>query len=336
MARDLSQKLRELVIHVEPGENEMRLDHFLGERVFWRSRTDLQSRIKAGTVLLNGSGSKSSSRVKTGDTVTVMIRPEDLPDQDPSTIPIDVLFEDESIIVVNKQADLIVHPTGKHVYDTLMNALHLRYRLSGEADQGVEPHVVHRLDRNTSGVLVVAKTQEAKQALYSAFSNRRVGKSYLALCEGTVADDKGEIEQPIGPDTESHIRIKMAVRPDGQASRTSWEVVERVPGHSLVKVRLHTGRQHQIRLHLSWLGHPILCDPLYGDPRSVGLAEEPDAPILDRQALHASEISIEHPVTGEVMEFHAPFPKDMEKCLDHLRSDRHLDHLADHQSSRWV
>lgn len=329
MAKDLSQPIREVVLTVQASEAEMRLDHFLGDRIFWRSRTDLQHRIKTGTVLVNDGRAKPSTRLHARDVVRVKVRPEDMPDQDPSTIDVDVLFEDDAMIVVDKQAGLVVHPTGRHVYDTLMNALHLRYR-----DDDVEPHVVHRLDRNTSGVLVVAKSFATKQVLQDAFQNREPDKRYLALCVGTL--DAGlEVDAPLGRDEEAEIRLKMCVRDDGQPSRTAVEVVERFDTHTLVRAKPITGRQHQIRVHLAHIGLPIVADPLYGDPRSVG--GDPDGePLLRRQALHAAELRITHPVSGEEMEFATPLPEDMAACVEVLRGGGTLHLLADEQSSRWA
>ncbi len=330
MAKDLSQFLQEVKFQVKDEDVDLRLDHFLVDKIFWRSRSDLQARIKRGAVLLEGKTTKPSSRLKLGDEVVVIVSPEDLPDQDPRDITIETIFENDQVIVVNKQAGVLVHPIGRHVYDTLMNALHLRFRHEGK---NTEPHVVHRLDRDTSGVLVVAKNQEAKQHLQQIFQNRHPRKEYLALVEGVIQEDKGEITASLGPDEKAEIRIKMCVRKDGQKCRSLWHVVERFPHHTLVRVAIETGRQHQIRLHLRHIGFPVVADPLYGDPRSVGrLGEEP---ILERQALHAALLELQIPGAPGAQEFQAPLPQDMADVVEILRAGESLVQSRDVQSSRW-
>ncbi len=330
MAKDLSKHLEEVRFFAKQEDCDLRLDHFLVDKVFWRSRSDIQERIRKGGVLLRGVKSKPSARLRLGDEVVVIVRAEDLPDQDPQDIPIAPLFENDSIIVVNKQAGILVHPSGRHVYDTLINALHLRFKKErGSADA----HVVHRLDRDTSGVLVVAKTQAAKQYLQQVFQNLHPRKEYLAIVEGRMTQDEGEITAAIGPDDKAEIRIKMCIRDDGQNCRSIWNVEERFENHTLVRVRIETGRQHQIRVHLAHISHPIVADPLYGNPMSVGVLGE--APLLERQALHAAFLAIEIPGASGMQEFRAPLPKDMQATVDHLRLGGDLVGLRDIQSARW-
>ncbi len=331
MARDLSQILQHVTFVVGDEDVGRRLDHFVGDKVFWRSRSDLQKRIKAGAILLDGATTKPSLKLRAGQIVTVQVRPEDLPDQDPAAIAVEVLFEDDDIVVVNKQAGLVVHPTGRHVYDTLMNALHLRYRDNPEAS----PHVVHRLDRMTSGVLVVAKREASKKILQDAFEAREPEKVYHALVEGEPNEETFDVEQPIGSDEASAIRLKMCVRADGAFARTRFRVLERFDDLSVVEATLETGRQHQIRVHLSWAGWPVLADPLYGNPHSIGFESNGEAPTLRRQALHAGELSLTHPRTREALTFRAPWPSDMQKLLDGRRSGRLLKQMDDEQSGRW-
>ena len=335
MAKDLSRQISEVRFRVGPAESGQRLDHFIGDRVFWRSRTDLQKRVRAGTVLINGSPRKASAAVREGDEVTVLVNPEDLPDQDPASIELSIIEEDEHMVVLDKQPGLVVHPTGRHVYDTMMNALALRYRLNGEAEAGVEPHVVHRLDRNTSGVMVVAKNFESKQFLQDEFQSRRPQKAYLALCEGLVEQDEGAIDFPLDRDPNAEIRLKMGVIEGGLASLTNFEVVERFEEHSLVRALPRTGRQHQIRVHLAAVGHPIVADPLYGDPRSVGV-EGGAGPLLERQALHAEQLHIKHPTRKVERHYEASCAPDMQALIDALRDGRRSRHLQDDQSARWA
>lgn len=330
MAKDLSHIVDRVTFTVGDGEDGMRIDHFLAEKVAWRSRTELQERVKSGIVKLNDQAIKPSHRVKKGDSVVIFVRPRDLPNQNPADIPIEIIYEDDAIVVVHKQAGLMVHPAGLHVYDTLMNALWLRYKSMPNA---TEPHVVHRLDKDTSGVLVVARTAEAKQRLQRHFEDRGPKKSYLALCAGVVKDDAGTIDLPMDRDEKAAIKLKMAVLPGGMPSLTTYEVVERFAAHTLVRAEPHTGRQHQIRVHLAAIGHPILVDALYGDPRSVGKADGTE--LLLRQGLHAERLSFDHPMTRQRCTFTAPLAKDMAAVVDHLRTGAPLAALIDRQSQKW-
>ena len=334
MSRDLSQFIEAVELSAGIQDDGLRLDHFLVDKIFWRSRTDIQTRIRQDRVLVNDDRAKPATRMRPGDLVRVLVSPEDLPDQDPAKIELDVLAEDRDIVVLNKQPGLIVHPIGRHVYDTLMNALHLRYRLNGEADLGVLPHVVHRLDRDTSGVIVVAKNSDAKQFIQREFEQRSPRKEYLAIVEGLVEDDAGVIDLAIGSDEDARVRLAMKVRPDGLPSRTDFEVLERFAAHSLVRAIPKTGRQHQIRVHLAARGHPLLADPLYGDPHDLG--SDPDGVVLlGRHALHAERLHLRHPATGAIDDWTADLAGDMAAILGALREGRTLCRLGDRQSSRW-
>lgn len=315
--RDLSEPLRELVYAVEPADAGQRLDTWLQSRVTWRSRADLQRRIVAGRVMVDGVPARKGVKLKPGQRVLVMV---DVPANGKvpiHDIPLRVIHEDEWIIVLDKAPGTVVHPVGRHVMDTIVNALHVRHR-AGEGTPGPEPPmIVHRLDRDTSGVLVLAKEEGARKRLGADFEKRRVEKSYLAVVSGPVRNASGTIELPIGPDLESDIRLKVACVADGKPSLTEYEVVRHTDLVSLVRCRPRTGRQHQIRVHLAALGHPILCDGLYGDPTPVTAAMlDPAAPVpgrvvLDRQALHAESLAFTHPGSGEPMNFEAPLPADL-------------------------
>lgn len=318
MPRDLSEPLKDVSFVVQTDEEGMRLDAWLQSRVSWRSRTDLQRRIRRGSVRVDGRTARKSHRLRAGQRITVDV------DEGPATaevpvdeIPIDVLFEDESIIVINKAPGTVCHPVGRHVMDTIINALHVRHH-RGEGVRGEQaPMIVHRLDRDTSGVLVLAKSERARKDLGRDFEDRKVEKTYLAVVAGPVREARGTIEEPIGPDPDAEIRLKVACVEDGKPSRTDWELVRRTDLISLVRCYPRTGRQHQIRIHLATIGHPILCDRLYGDPSPVTAgvldadARDPDRVLLDRQALHAERLVIRHPVTGETMHLSAPLPTDM-------------------------
>ncbi|HGY92824.1 MAG TPA: RluA family pseudouridine synthase [Planctomycetes bacterium] len=333
--RDLSLPLKRFVFRVEDEEDGLRLDHALMDRIHWRSRSDLQARIRRGGVLVNEQPAKASRRLQTGDEIAVLIRPEDLPDQDPARVPLSVLHEDEDVIVLNKAPGVLVHPIGRHVLDTLVNALWLRFKKSGETGRGVEPHVVQRLDRNTSGVLILAKTRAAKIALQDVFENRLAQKTYLAWVEGRPDVDAGSIRAPLARDQEGEIRIRMKVDPAGAPSHTEFEVLERHPDASLVRFHLHTGRQHQIRVHAAHLGHPLLADPLYGDPRDVGVEGDAE-PRLGRQALHAERLVLPHPSGRGDLDIRAPLPNDLSSLGEGLREGLGLKRFEDRQSGTWV
>ena len=331
MAKDLSRFLQEVRFWVTGEDQDLRLDHFLVDKIFWRSRSDLQNRIKRGKVLVNGKPSKPAARLKKTDEVVVVVTPEDLPDQSPRDVPIDVLYENDAALVLNKQPGVLVHPIGRHVYDTVMNALHLRYQESSLT--AITPQVVHRLDRDTSGVLVIAKTMDAKRQLQKIFQDHLPRKKYLAIVAGRIEADEGLIDAPLGPDEQAEIRLQICVRPDGLRALSRYQVLERFAAHSLVRVEIETGRQHQIRVHLKHLGHPILCDPLYGDPRSLGRRDED--PVIERQALHAERLDIEIPGEAAERSFEAPLPADMAALLAILRAGDEPYPSRDIQSSRW-
>jgi 23S rRNA pseudouridine1911/1915/1917 synthase len=320
--RDLSQPLREVVYRVADNDTGQRLDAWIKGRVTWRSRSDIQRRIAEGRVLVDGRTARKNDRVQAGQEVKVLV------DEGPATqvvpvddIPLVVLLEDPWLIALDKAPGTVVHPVGRHVMDTIVNALHVRHH-RGEGIPGAEPPmIVHRLDRDTSGVLVLAKDEEARKALGRDFETRRVQKTYLAVVTGIVEPDQGTIDLAIGPDPEGEIRLKVACVPDGRPSRTDFEVLRRGAGITLLRARPHTGRQHQIRVHLSTIGHPILGDRLYGHPGPVRVrdldpgAQDPDRVLLDRQALHAETLRFRHPRTGDDVFLEAPLPLDLRSLV---------------------
>ena len=277
----------------------MRLDHFITEQVPHLSRSRLQALIKDGHIKVNGQLARTSVKLRTGDKIEF-----DEPEVIASTteaedIPLAVLYEDDDLIVINKPAGLVVHPAVGHSSGTLVNALlHHCDELSGIG--GVErPGIVHRLDKETSGCLVAAKNDLAHQALIAQFSGREVTKIYLAIAAGKFPRREGLIDAPIGRHRVH--RQKMAVVKDdqGREARTGWKVLAEVPAGTLVQCTLHTGRTHQIRVHLKHLGHPLLGDTVYGKP--AGFA---------RQMLHAWKLGFTHPRTGAPVQCVAPVPAD--------------------------
>ncbi len=270
-------------------------------------------------MLRRGQPARPGEAVRRGDRVTILVPQPPGPPPDPGAIPLRILWEDDALVAVDKQAGLVVHPVAKHRLDTLVNALHRRYRRLDDPAADRVPRLVHRLDRDTSGVMVVTLRPEARAALAAQFWKRTVKKEYYALVDGEVPEDDFEIPLAIGPDPEARVTLKRRAG-EGEPLRSSTRVrvLERFPGATAVAAEPHTGRTHQIRVHLAAIGHPILCDALYGDGAPV---PGPDGlPALARQALHAWKLRFTHPVTGEAVALEAPIPEDLLRAAELLRS----------------
>ena len=297
--------LREfLVTRAEAGQ---RLDAYLA-RVSGLSRARIQRLIVAGHVLVEGHPQKSHHRVSASERIHLRIPPATPLSLAPEAIPLDILSEDDDLLVVNKPAGMVVHPGAGRITGTLVHAL-LAHCKSLPGIGGVErPGIVHRLDRETSGVLVVAKTEVAHQALSRQFKGRLVKKRYLALVHGEVRQDSGRIEAAIG--RREHDRKRMGVRQEGgREARTAYRIVRRLSAMTLLELDLETGRTHQIRVHLSHINHPVVGDQMYGGRRerrraASGLLR------ADRQMLHAWRLGFHHPRTGAWLEVTAPIPED--------------------------
>jgi 23S rRNA pseudouridine1911/1915/1917 synthase len=291
----------------EPGK---RLDRLVRDRIPHLSRTQGQRLIEAAQVTVNGLPRKPAYRVTPGQRVTVSLPPED-PEVAvlPQPIPLDIIYEDEHLIVVNKPAGMVVHPAPGHPDGTLVNALLAHCPMIAEAGRRERAGIVHRLDKETSGVLVVAKDENALKALHQQFRNRAVDKTYLALVRGRVQPPEGIIEVPIGRDPRD--RQRMTALAEGKYARTRYRAVEFFRKHTLLEAHPHTGRTHQVRVHLSWLGYPVVGDGRYG-PRRQRL-------LKDRHFLHAHRLGLTHPNTGEKMTFEAPLPAELKAVLQRLR-----------------
>jgi len=314
---------------------DKRLDRYLVDRVPFLSRTQIQKLIEEAAVTVNGRVPKSSTHLRKGDTVVATLPPPPSGAIAPEDIPLDVLFEDDHLIVVNKPAGLIVHPARAHKSGTLVNALAWRFRhvsggaLSAIGKELARPGIVHRLDKFTSGCLVAAKVDTAHWRLGKQFERRETAKRYLAVVHGEVTPETETVDLPLGK--HPTVREKYAVRQDdaGKPSRTTWRVREVYAGFTLVELELHTGRTHQIRVHLSHRGYPILGDDLYGgkhaSERDLLAADDPTrdaaptAPLLARQCLHAATLGFRHPMDGTPMTFTAPLPEDFRRAVALLR-----------------
>ena len=308
-----------------------RLDRYLVDRVPFLSRTSIQKLIDENAVSVNGRKPKASTKLRVGDVVEATLPPPPSNAIPPEDIPLDVVHEDADLIVINKQPDIIVHPARGNRSGTLINALswHFIHRtdggLSTVGEDNCRPGVVHRLDRFTSGVMVAAKSDTAHWRLGRQFELRQTDKRYLAVVHGEVRPYADRIEQPLGKHPTA--REKYAVRFDelGKSARTIYRVRESYDGYTLLELELETGRTHQIRVHLSYLGHPIVGDDIYGG-RHLGkrdiAPELPAEPLIVRQALHATTLGFTHPITEQRVSYLAPLRPDMRELVETLRTHR--------------
>ena len=300
---------------------DRRLDAFLAESIAGWSRSRLQRLIDDEDVLVNGNPSKSSYKLRQGDEVEVELTTSTSASFTPEDIPLDIVYEDEQLAVINKPAGLVVHPAAGIQSGTLANALAFHFQQLPSGGSRARPGIVHRLDRDTSGLLVVAKTESALEHLSDQFRARTVFKSYVALVHGRVETDRGRIEQPIGRDLKN--RTRMAVVRSGRSALSLYSVRRRFERFTLLDVDLKTGRTHQIRVHLAWLRHPVVGDETYGAGRDKTVQDarlRAQIKNLGRQFLHAEKLGFDHPTTSERMEFTAELPKELSDLIDELRA----------------
>jgi 23S rRNA pseudouridine1911/1915/1917 synthase len=317
---------KERTLRVGDSIKERRVDKYLHGRFSDFSRGMIQEIIKAGAVKVNDKTVRPSFKLSPGDRI-VLTLPE-LPSKEilPEDIPLNIIYEDEDIIILNKQAEMIVHPARGNTHGTLVNALAFHSDKLSSGLGPFRPGIVHRLDRNTTGVMVVTKNDVAQWKVAKQFERRLVKKTYLAIVHGTPDLTADRVNVPLG--VHPRIRKKYAIRPEGgKEAITFYEVIESFRGFSLLRLKPRTGRTHQIRVHLSYMKHPIVGDDMYGGklvyPWQLADAE-PAAqdPVIDRCALHASSLEFTHPTTEEMVKFEAPLPEDMRNLLDVLRAYR--------------
>lgn len=314
-----SQNVITVEIDVDAAHDGSRLDRFLAEQVAGISRSAAQSLIGDGRVTVNGAPARASHRLRPGDAVVARLQgvPQTQEAQTAAeAIPLQIVFEDDWLLVVDKPAGMVVHPAPGHSGGTLANAV-LAHCPEMAASGDPRPGIVHRLDRDTSGLIVVAKSEAVRQALQLQFKEHRVRKVYLALVHGHLQAGRGRIEAPLGRDPRH--RQRMAVVPGGREAVTGYLVLEHLaaPGRAggeftFLQAEPETGRTHQIRVHLASIGHPVAGDTIYGR-RRAGLP-------LDRHFLHAGRLEFRHPVTGQDLAFEAPLPEDLEATLRALRA----------------
>lgn len=309
-----------------------RLDQYLVSAFPGFSRSIFQKAIDAGGVLVNDGAAKASYKVRDGDRIRVYL-PEpthDLPV--PEDIPLTILYEDEFLAIVNKPADMVVHPAKGHWSGTLVNALQFHFSELSHANGDYRPGIVHRLDRDTSGVILVAKDERTHRDLSYQFEHRKIFKEYTAITAGVLDRDSDYIEGRIAHHPHDRIKMTIAEEADeGKEACSYYEVVERFRGFTFCRVNPRTGRTHQIRVHLASVGCPVLADKVYGGRDQLRLAElvpgldtAADEVLMPRQALHASRLRFHHPRRGEWLEAEAPLPSEFEKTLEALRKHRSL------------
>jgi len=305
----MSEESTTIELLVPKDATRLRLDQFLARELPRFSRSRLQQLIRKAFITLNGAAARPRDLVRTGDRIEVNEPPLEKIDNQPEAIPLDVLYEDEDLIIINKPAGLVVHPGAGHREHTLVNALlHHFPKLSGIGGKE-RPGIVHRLDKETSGCLVVARTDEAHRGLSAQFAGRSVEKIYLALVAGKLRKSAGTIEEKIGRHPVHRQRMSIGSK-RGRAAKTEYRVVRSSDEISLVECKLHSGRTHQIRVHLHHLGHPVLGDKVYG----AKFAKD-----FPRQMLHAWKLGFQHPRTGEWKNFEAALPNDFEEAVKSLR-----------------
>lgn len=299
------------ILHPAGEEAGLRLDVYLARALPDLTRSAAARLIETGQVLLDGKAPPKSCRLAGGEVIAVTLPDPEPVDALPENIPLDVVYEDQDVIVVNKPKGMVVHPAPGHSTGTLVNALLCRCgdSLSGVGG-AVRPGIVHRIDRDTSGLIVAAKNDAAHQALSAQLQDHTLARTYEAIVVGNLREDQGAVDAPIGRRPTD--RKKMAVTDrGGKRAVTHWEVLERFPGYTHVRCRLETGRTHQIRVHMAYIGHPIYGDTVYGAKKPV--------PGLTGQCLHAVGLRFVHPRSGEVIELSCPLSGEFQALLEKLR-----------------
>ena len=334
---DLSRPIRAFTFTVEVKEEGTRLDSLLRAHYPWHSRTFYRRKVERGEVEVNGRRAKASARVRTGDAVVIQLPEDPTAPERETADDLVMLFEDEQMFAVDKPSGLAAHPVGRTRHGTLINKLHARYRRD-DPKLDVVPRLSHRLDRDTSGVVLGVKNRRIDALIGDLFTTRQVTKTYVALVQGGPEADEGTIDAPMGDDPEADTAVHQTVRPDGQPARSRWRVRERFPRHTWMELEPLSGRTHQLRVHMAHIGHPIVCDHLYGDPRPLlshrcgaARAEDPDDPptvLLARLGLHAHRLAFVHPLTGTPFEVSSPVPPDLTHALQCLRALSPTDEVA--------
>lgn len=334
MQHDLSKAPSHLEFKVDKGQAGSRLDLFLREKLPWRSRTGIQQLIESGKILRQLPGKREASEAKrpagrlVSQEIVYFLVPQRIESElldSPPPAELQIVYEDRYIVAVNKPPGIAVHPSARYREHTLISLLHSRYKKHQDPSRDMLPKLCHRIDRETSGLVLAAKDDLVRSHLGKIFEGRKVQKEYLAIVEGEVRDDKGSIDFSLAPARDSQVQIRMEARRDGKGFPcfTEYEVLRRYDGYTFLAARPKTGRQHQIRVHLAAIGHPIIGDKIYGPDENLFLkalesdlrAEDKELLKLDRHALHAHRLRFEHPALKQEIELVAPLTEDLENFL---------------------
>ena len=299
-----------LSITVDNQENNLRIDKLLSDRIPEQSRSYLQKLIKDGNITVNGSIVKPNYKVQANDLINLSLPEPEEPDILPENIPLDIVYEDDGVLVVNKPRGMVVHPAAGNYSGTLVNAVlyHCGDRLSS-INGVIRPGIVHRIDKDTSGLLMIAKNNMAHESLSAQLAEHSITRRYTALVYHNLTEDEGTVDAPIGRDPKNRLRMAVTSQ-NSKRAVTHWKVLERFGRYTLIEARLETGRTHQIRVHMAYIHHPLVGDMVYG-PKKQPLTE-------DGQLLHARVLGFVHPRTGEYMEFQRPLPPEFEAVLQKL------------------
>ena len=309
-----------LILNAGSEHAGIRLDAFLASQIQGWSRARLQRLIENEDVLVNGKVAKPSHKLRETDEIEVELVAPPADVFTPENIPLDIVYEDDTLLVVNKPAGLVVHPAAGTPSGTLANALAFHFQTLPDGGTCMRPGIVHRLDRDTSGLLVVAKSETALENLSDQFRDRSVYKSYVALVHGRVLSNQGKIDQPLARDPSN--RTRMAVVRGGRNALTLYRVRRAFDRFTLLDVELKTGRTHQIRVHLAWMKHPVVGDETYGGGRDNTIQDprlRAGIRSLNRQFLHAEKLGFKHPQTGEFVKFESPLPPELEGFLTQIK-----------------
>lgn len=305
-------------IDVQISEAGKRIDIFLAKRT-GITRSQIQRLITQGNVLINSKDVSQNYRLKSKDLISINIPDKETEGLLPEPIPLDILYKDDHLVVVNKPAGMVVYPAAGHAHGTLMNALSYHCRKLTTVGGPLRPGVVHRLDKDTSGVMVIALNDKAYYNLIEQFKHRTINRKYIALVYGNLREDEGEIALKIGRSESDRKKMSTRVR-KGKEAVTRWKVLKRFGNATLVEARLGTGRTHQIRVHFASIGHPLLGDRTYGKKVEIE-AKTRKIILFPRQMLHAELLGFTHPATGAYLEFSSPVPEDMAKRINDLNPD---------------
>jgi len=306
---DQTDRIEWSVSEDEAGE---RIDKVVADSIEDASRTAVQLWIKQGHVTVNGKTVKANYRTELGDEVKVDIPEPETIDVEPEQIPLDVVFEDPDVIVINKPRGMVVHPAPGHMTGTLVHALLYHCKDLSGINGVMRPGIVHRIDKDTSGLLMIAKSDRAHASLSAQLKDHSITRKYMAIVHGRVEHLQGTVDAPIGRDPKDRKMFTVTDR-NSKHAVTHFAVVEHIGDFTLLELALETGRTHQIRVHMKFIGHPLVGDPMYG-------REKDRSRYLDGQALHAGVLGFVHPVSGDELEFEAPIPEDMLQLLTRLRS----------------